>query len=80
MNDQINEAVNKANLAPEKKSLSPDQIIYRQVHKMSNRQMSRRLRRLANTSTHNIDAVWAIVLAEVFDNTKPMGRVEPYLR
>ena len=63
-----------------KKELTPDQIASRQARKMSNRQMSRRLRRLANTSTHNIDAVWAIVLSQVFDNTKPMGRVEPYLR
>jgi len=63
-----------------KKVLSEDQIASRQARKMSNRQMSRRLRRLANTSTHDIDAVWAIVLSQVFDNTKPMGKVEPYLR
>lgn len=62
------------------KELTEDQIIGRQVRKMSNRQMSRRLKRLANESVHNIDALYAIVLSTVFENTKPMGKVEPYLR
>lgn len=72
--------MNETKETPAKKELTEDQIIGRQVRKMSNRQMSRRLKRLANTATHNMDAVWAIVLSQVFDNTKPMGKVEPYLR
>jgi hypothetical protein len=63
-----------------KKELAPDQLIQRQVQKMSNHQMSRRVNRIARESEHNMDAVWAIVLAQVLDNTKPLGRMEPYLR
>lgn len=69
---------------PAPKQLTEEQIadraIQRQVHKRSDRQTSRRLKRLARTSSSNIDATWAIVLSLVFDNTKPMGRMEPYLR
>lgn len=68
---------------PEKKQLTEEQIadrnMYRHVHKMSNRAMGNRLKRLKR-SPHNIDAVWAIVLNEVFSNTIPVGRMEPYLR
>jgi hypothetical protein len=66
--------------ATTKKELTPDQLAYRQAHKMSNRQMSRRLKRIARTTPHNMDAVWAIVLSQVIDNTKPLGRMEPFLR
>jgi hypothetical protein len=66
-----------------KKELSPEQIadrnLYREVHKMSDRKMSRRLKRLTKSQT-NIDATWAIVLSLIFDNTKPVGKMEPYLR
>ncbi len=64
---------------PAKKALSDEQIAYRQIRGMSDRQVSGRLKTLANSSL-NIDAVWAIVLREVFDNTKPFGKMEPYLR
>jgi hypothetical protein len=65
---------------PAKKELSAEQIAYRQIRGMSDRQVSNRLNRIANKSVHNIDAVWAIVLREVFNNTKPFGRMEPYLK
>lgn len=71
-----------------KKELAPDVIIQRQVEGMSNRRMSNRLKRitqvrglkLKKSPPSNIDATWAIVLSAVFDNTKPLGRMEPYLR
>ena len=70
--------------APVTKQLTEEQIadrnVYREVTKMSNRKMSRRVNRIARDSEHNIDAVWAIVLAQVFDNTKPQGKMEPFLR
>jgi hypothetical protein len=66
-----------------KKELTPEQLadrnMYREVHKMSNRKMSRRLKRLARSES-NIDATWGIVLSLIFENTKPHGRMEPYLR
>jgi hypothetical protein len=67
-----------------KKTLSPEQIadknLYHEVHVRSNHQTSRRLKRLARESESNIDATWAIVLSLIFDNTKPVGKMEPYLR
>jgi hypothetical protein len=64
---------------PAKKALSEEQIAYRQIRGMSDRQVSGRLKTLAHAD-HNIDAVWGIVLREVFNNTKPFGRMEPYLK
>ena len=64
---------------PAKKELSAEQIAYRQIRGMSDRQVSGRLKTLTR-SNHNIDAVWAIVLREVFNNTKPFGPMEPYLK
>lgn len=63
-----------------KKELAPDQIMHRHIRSMSDRQMSARVNRIARESEHNMDAAWAIVLAQVFDNTKPNGTLEPFLR
>lgn len=67
-----------------KKELTPEQLAERQAEAMSNRQMLRRVQRIARGSkknpTSNIDATWAIVLQCVLENTKPVGRMEPFLR
>jgi hypothetical protein len=71
-----------------KKELTPDQILEREIHGMTNRKMSRRLSRIANSRglkfkkspPSNIDSTWDIVLSAVLDNTKPLGRMEPFLR
>lgn len=63
-----------------KKELSPEQILQRNILAMPNKQMSRRLKRLTRTNGSNIDNAFAVVLSIVFDNTKPMGKMEPFLR
>ena len=67
----------------ETKQLTEEQIadrnLQREVTKRSNKQTTRRLKRLSRSS-HNIDSVWAIVLQLVFENTKPVGKMEPFLR
>jgi len=63
-----------------KKELTADELAERQATAMSNRQMTRRVKRIARNSASNADATWAIVLSAVFENTKPVGRMEPYLR
>jgi len=73
---------------PAKKELSPEQILEREIHGMTNRKLARRLSRLAEgrglklkkAPLSNINSTWAIVLSAVLDNTKPMGRMEPFLR
>ena len=73
---------------PAKKELSPEQILEQEIHGMTNRKLSHRLSRLAQgrglklkkTPLSNIDSTWAIVLSAVLNNTKPLGRMEPYLR
>ena len=75
-------------VAQAKKELTPDQILEREIHGMTNQKLSRRLSRIAQgrglkfkkSPPSNIDSVWAIVLSAVFDNTKPRGRMEPFLR
>lgn len=73
-----------------KKELTPEQLadrnMYREVHKMPNQKMSRRLKRLSfgksktSKGLNNMELTWATVLSIVFDNTKPQGKMEPYLR
>lgn len=63
-----------------KKELTPEQIFEGQVKKMSDEHISRRMRRLVRTPSSNIDSIWAIALSIVFDNTKPIGKMEPFLR
>lgn len=67
-----------------KKEPTPDQILERHIEAMADHSMVRRLRRITRGSkknpTSNIDATWAIVLSCVFENTKPVGKMEPFLR
>jgi hypothetical protein len=67
----------------ETKQLAEEQLtdrnLQREIAKRSDKQTARRLKRLSRSS-HNIDSVWAIVLQLVFENTKPQGRMEPFLR
>lgn len=65
---------------PEKKPLSPEELAFREAKHMKNRHMLNRIRRIAETTRSNADATWAIVLSVVLENTKPLGRMEPYLR
>jgi hypothetical protein len=66
-----------------KKELTPDQILEKSVRGMSNRHMSRRLKRLSDhrgivlkkNPLSNSDIMWATVLSIVLDN-----RVEPFLQ
>jgi hypothetical protein len=67
----------------ETKQLTEEQLadrnLQRETAKRSDKQTARRLKRLSRSS-HNIDSVWAIVLGLVFENTKPVGKMEPFLR
>lgn len=74
---------------PVKKEWTPDQILQKNIRTMPSRQMSGRLKRLAEgrgltlkkTPLSNIDSTWAIVLSLIFDNTSETGgKMEPYLR
>lgn len=69
--------------APVKKELTSEQIISRNVRKMSNKQMGRRLNRLARQKTSMIDGLWSDVLTTVFQNTESSGlggKLAPFLR
>jgi hypothetical protein len=67
----------------ETKQLTEEQLadrnLQREIAKHSDKQTARRIKRLSRSS-YNIDSVWAIVLGLVFENTKPQGRMEPFLR
>ena len=74
---------------PAKKEWTPDQILQKNIRTMPSRQMSGRLKRLAEgrgltlkkAPLSNIDSTWAIVLSLIFDNTSETGgKMEPYLR
>jgi hypothetical protein len=67
--------------APAKKEMSPDQAMQNHIRTMSNKQMSRRLKRLARSKDPNMFTIrWATVLSIVFDNTKETGgKVGSYL-
>lgn len=76
-------------IQPTKKEWTPDQIMAKQIRTMSNRQMSRRLKRLSQSRglklkknpLSNMDSAYAIILSTVFDNSKLTGgRMEAYLR
>ena len=67
---------------PAKKEVSPDQAMQNHIQTMSNKQISRRLKRLARSKDPNNYVIrWATVLSIVFDNTRETGgRVGSYLR
>jgi hypothetical protein len=72
-------------VAEKKLAKAPDPIeIYRRnIHTMSNRQMSNHLRRKARQKGSMTDGTWAIILSTIFDNTKTSqvgGKIESYLR
>jgi hypothetical protein len=62
------------------KKLTPDQITDHEVRKMSNRQMLNHLKKIARKDPVSFKGTWAVVLTAVLENTKPMGRMEPFLR
>ena len=70
---------------PEKKYLTPEQQMARQIRKMPNTQLANRVRRLKHRQDKmsNIDAAWVIILSALVENTKSMdqgGKLSPYLR
>lgn len=85
----MEEQKQQAKSAPVKKEWTPDQIMQKNIRTMPSRQMSKRLKRLAEgrgltlkkAPLSNIDSAWAIVLSLVFKNTSETGgKMEPYLR
>jgi hypothetical protein len=56
-----------------KPTLEPIEIYRRNVHTMSNRQLSAHLRRKTRQRTSLMDQTWAVILSTVFDNTKSSG-------
>lgn len=69
--------------APSKK-MSPEQAAAKHLRTMPDKQLLNRIKKYPRTKLRkheiNIDIVCALVLALVFENTKPLGKLEPYLR
>ncbi len=84
MNNQTNEAVNQANLGAAKKPMTRESAAAKHLRTMPDKQLLNRVknypRRKECKNEINIDIVHAIVLSLVMENTKPLGRMEPYLR
>jgi hypothetical protein len=83
MSDQTNEATTVNPVEPSKPTLEPIEIYRRNIHTMSNRQLSAHLRRKTRQRTSMMDQTWATILSVVFDNTQSSGvggKMAPYLR
>jgi hypothetical protein len=67
-----------------KKAMTPEQAAAKHLRTMSDKQLLNRVKKYPRTKLRkheiNIDIVRALVLALVMENTKPLGRMEPYLR
>lgn len=64
-------------------AIEPIEVYRRNVRTMSNRQLSRHLRRKTRKQGSMTDGLWAVILSTVFDNTKSSGvggKMMPYLR
>jgi hypothetical protein len=64
----------------QKPELPESELEFRRARKMSNRQLLNHLKNIARKEKSNLRATWAIVLAVVFENTKPLGKVDSGLR
>jgi len=66
-----------------KEEISPTEVYQRNIRTMPPRQMSGHLHRKARNISSMIDDTYAIILANVFNNTKEAGaggKLESYLR
>jgi len=67
-----------------KKPMTPEQAAAKHLRTMPNKQLLNRIKKYPRTKQHkheiNTDIVRALVLSLVMENTKPLGRMEPYLR
>jgi hypothetical protein len=68
----------KAEVKQDKPEMPKPEQLRRQLKKMNNRQLAGHLRRRARTE-QGIDGAKALILSIVFENTKPLGKISPYL-
>lgn len=69
-----------APVTPEKKELTPEQIMARNVLTMPDRQMHNRLRRLSRRGPAKLEGAWAILLSTIFEGMVITKKVPTALR
>lgn len=77
---KAHEKLDAEKAAPAKPAMDPVEIYRRNVHMMPDRVLASHLRRKARKKSSMIDSAWATILSAVFENTKPYGKVDPYIK